>query len=317
MNRYRNAPSLRGPTKATASTVCQKCLKRGHYSYECTITAQERPYQYRPSRTQQLQNPKLRPQLSTETPNDLLRSQGVADDLLAKREEERGRKRDIDESDPLDNQGQTSKRARSASSHSVSSVSTISTSRSHSQSPPRRREFNARNEPHRTKSTSSHHEKLRKRRYSDSSSSHSTHSYSYGEKNRARSRSREWTGDRNTRRRRRESSPEERGRARNLSRDGSRRGRTRSQSIDQGRIIRERRSVTPETMHDPNRPRRLSRDTFRHSGHSDGRYSRTHDGRSGYSQGHTVPQPRRERSLSPYSKRLALTQAMNIGGPGM
>ncbi|KAK6815262.1 hypothetical protein RU639_008404 [Aspergillus parasiticus] len=118
MNRYRNAPSLRGPTKATASTLCQKCLKRGHYSYECTITAQERPYQYRPSRTQQLQNPKLRPQLSTETPNDLLRSQGVADDLLAKREEERGRKRDIVESDPLDNQGQTSKRARSASSHS-------------------------------------------------------------------------------------------------------------------------------------------------------------------------------------------------------
>ncbi|QMW25414.1 hypothetical protein G4B84_000659 [Aspergillus flavus NRRL3357] len=31
MNRYRNAPSLRGPTKATASTLCQKCLKRDMY----------------------------------------------------------------------------------------------------------------------------------------------------------------------------------------------------------------------------------------------------------------------------------------------
>ncbi|KAE8136202.1 zinc knuckle-domain-containing protein [Aspergillus pseudotamarii] len=316
MNRYRNAPSLRGPTKATASTLCQKCLKRGHYSYECTISAQERPYQYRPSRTQQLQNPKLRPQLSAETPNDLLRSQGVADDLLTKREEERGRKRDIDESGSPDSQGQTLKRARSASSHSVSSVSTISTSRSHSQSPPRRRGYSARNEPHGTKSASSHHEKLRKRRYSDSSSSHSAHSYSYGEKDRTRSRSREWTGDRNTRRRRRASSPEERGRARNLSRDGSRRDRTRSQSIDQGRIARERRSATPETMHDPNRPGRLSRDTFRHSGRSDGGYSKAHGEGSGHNRGHAVPQPRRERSLSPYSKRLALTQAMNIGRPG-
>jgi hypothetical protein len=28
MNRYRNAPGVRGPSKATASTLCQKCLKR-------------------------------------------------------------------------------------------------------------------------------------------------------------------------------------------------------------------------------------------------------------------------------------------------
>ncbi|KAA8652198.1 zinc finger CCHC-type containing 10 [Aspergillus tanneri] len=107
MNRYRNAPGVRGPSKATATTLCQKCLKRD--IYECTVSAQERPYASRPSRTQQLLNPNLRPQLSTEVPNDLLRTKGLADELLTKREEERGRKRDLDEFDPLETEGQTSK----------------------------------------------------------------------------------------------------------------------------------------------------------------------------------------------------------------
>ncbi|KAE8354476.1 hypothetical protein BDV28DRAFT_156217 [Aspergillus coremiiformis] len=280
--------------------------------YECTVTTQERPYQYRPSRTQQLQNPKLRPQLSTEVPNDLMRLQGVADDLLAKREEERGRKRDIDESDALDSPVQTSKRARSASSHSVSSVSTISTSRSHSQSPPHRRGYAPRDEHDRTKSTSSHQMKPRKRRYSDSSSGHSDHFHSYEQRDPARSRSREWTSDRNTRRRRRESSPEQRGRARNLSRDGSRKGKTRSRNLDQSRVARERQSVTPDTMHELNRPGGPPRDVFSKPGHSDGSYSQTHNQHNGNGQGHLAPQSRRERSLSPYSKRIALTQAMNV-----
>ncbi|KAK1150293.1 hypothetical protein N8T08_000195 [Aspergillus melleus] len=136
MNRYRNAPGARGPSKATPSTLCQ--------NYECTVTAQDRPYTSRPSRTQQLLNPKLRPQLSTEVPNDLLRTKGVADEILAKREEDRGRKRDLDEFGPRDAQEQSSKRARSVSSHSTDSVSTISTSRSRSESPPRRSGYTAR-----------------------------------------------------------------------------------------------------------------------------------------------------------------------------
>lgn len=41
-----------------------------HYSYECKATA--RPYVSRPSRTQQLLNPRLAPQLTSEIPNDLL-----------------------------------------------------------------------------------------------------------------------------------------------------------------------------------------------------------------------------------------------------
>ncbi|KAF1975929.1 hypothetical protein BU23DRAFT_456724, partial [Bimuria novae-zelandiae CBS 107.79] len=61
-----------GRSKATPSTTCQKCLQKGHYSYECTVTAQARPYNPRPSRTQQLLNPSLKPRLTEEVPSDLL-----------------------------------------------------------------------------------------------------------------------------------------------------------------------------------------------------------------------------------------------------
>ncbi|KAF4591836.1 zinc knuckle-domain-containing protein [Ophiocordyceps camponoti-floridani] len=55
----------RGPLQSTPTNVqCQKCLKRGHYSYECKASAQDRPYVSRPSRSQQLRNPKLIPELT-------------------------------------------------------------------------------------------------------------------------------------------------------------------------------------------------------------------------------------------------------------
>lgn len=119
-----------GRSKASADTLCQKCLKKGHYSYECKATAQERPYQSRPSRTQQLLNPKLKPKLTTEVPEDLLRKSGVADEILKKKEQERS--------------GRDRKRSRSLSTSSADSVSTISTNRSpsRSRSPPRRRKHN-------------------------------------------------------------------------------------------------------------------------------------------------------------------------------
>ncbi|KAJ5041187.1 uncharacterized protein L3040_005738 [Drepanopeziza brunnea f. sp. 'multigermtubi'] len=94
MNRYARGP-LAASSKATASTLCQKCLKRGHYSYECKAVIQERPYVSRPSRTQQLLNPKLQPRLMTsDAPLDLMRKKGIADELLAKADQERGRKRE-------------------------------------------------------------------------------------------------------------------------------------------------------------------------------------------------------------------------------
>ena len=42
-----------------------------HYSYECKAAPQERPYVPRPSRTQQLRNPKLLPKLTEDAPDSL------------------------------------------------------------------------------------------------------------------------------------------------------------------------------------------------------------------------------------------------------
>ncbi|KAL6236433.1 zinc knuckle-domain-containing protein [Aspergillus navahoensis] len=297
MNRYRNAPGLRGPTKATASTLCQKCLKRGHYSYECKATAQERPYLARPSRTQQLLNPKLRPQLTTDVPEDTLRTKGTADALLAQREAERGRRHDLDEIDSLDNRSQAAKRARSLSSASASSVSTISTNRSRSISPRQERYEKTRGES-KARSQTSHHSWSRKRRYSDSSSGYSVSSYSSEERSRTRS------PERNTRRRRRESSPKERGRPRDISRDGGRRGRCRSHSLDKGQATRGRRSLTHEET-DPDR-------NFAKPFTSGSQPKASYHEQEGVERKITKPTPR-QRSLSPYSKRIALTQAMNMG----
>ncbi|KAI9376824.1 zinc knuckle-domain-containing protein [Aspergillus egyptiacus] len=292
MNRYRNIPG-RGPSKATASTLCQKCLKRGHYSYECKVTTQERPYLSRPSRTQQLLNPKLRPQLTTDVPDSTEQTKGTADALLAQREQERGRKRDLDELDPLEALPRASKRNRSLSSASASSVSTISTNRSRSESP-RREGYEEQRRGGRTRSQASHHSWSRKRRYSDSSSDYSVSSYPSRR-----------TPERNIRRRRRESSPKERGRPRDVSRDGDRRDRSRSRRIDKGRPARARRSITPgETNLERSYARRPSPRIQPNGPHNDN--GRQHE------RNRPAP-PQRERSLSPYSRRLALTQAMNMG----
>ncbi|KAJ4153994.1 hypothetical protein LMH87_010458 [Akanthomyces muscarius] len=125
----------RGPSRSTPANVqCQKCLKRGHYSYECNATAQERPYVSRPSRTQQLRNPKLVPKLTNDSPNPLEKKKGAADEELSKKEAERGRARELDEKD--DESDESPRRPRSPSVDSVSTVST--NSRRGSRSPPRR-----------------------------------------------------------------------------------------------------------------------------------------------------------------------------------
>ncbi|KAJ5297923.1 hypothetical protein PENANT_c012G02151 [Penicillium antarcticum] len=247
----------------------------------------------RPSRTQQLLNPKLMPKLSNENPNQLLESTGVADDLLAKREQERGRKRDLE--DTTDPHSQSPKRARSISSHSMSSISTISTNRSYSTSPRR-----SKRDEHESRrgSTSPPPTKSRKRRYSDSSEGRAGSVHS--SEQRPRSISRERTDDRNTRRRRRESSPEERGRHRAAGRHSLRRDR-RSRSVDKARVPKEKRSPTPDGARD-----RHYRDRASPPRQSQPAQSRQ-DTRM------RNDQPPRERSLSPFSKRLALTQAMNHG----
>lgn len=119
MNRYRNTPGHK-PTQASTTTTCQKCLKKGHYSYECKSSVQSRPYSSRPSRSQQLQNPKLKPQLIETKLDDL--DAHPSNTVLAESAEVSPDRRDPEP---------RVKRARySPAAESSSSVSSISTRRS-------------------------------------------------------------------------------------------------------------------------------------------------------------------------------------------
>ncbi|KAG9246288.1 zinc knuckle-domain-containing protein [Calycina marina] len=267
---YSRGPNPGGPSRATATTTCQKCLKKGHYSYECKAVVQERPYVSRPSRTQMMNNPELVPKLTSDVPQDLLRKKGVANDMLAKMEEERGRKREkIDDED-----SGSVKRRRSSSS-----VSTISTSmsRSRSRSPPPRSHDN---EPRGTKKSSlpprdalsvpaANDQKKRRRSSVSSSDSYVSKSGEdqvgdYGER----------TDSRSTRRRYQDSSPRERGRRDSKEWPPVRRGSPARRG--------------PSADHKPVAPVREQMKPARHL-------------------------PPRERSLSPFSKRLALTRSINSG----
>jgi hypothetical protein len=199
----------------------------------------------------------------------------VADAHLAKSAAERGHKRTMS---PDDNRPQ--KRSRSMSSFSSSSVSTTSTSRSRSASRQRRRQHPS--PPDRVMTSqyeeegplaTSSFERKRRRRSSVDSQDN------YGRIN----------GDRNTRRRRSALSPGERGRRTSrMEDDVERRPRsaTRSHSWQSGRRVS---GSVPRAKHGGRGSR------------SPSPYRRPRD---------TAP---RERSMSPYSKRLALTQAMNSG----
>ena len=134
----------------------------------------------------------------------------------------------------------------------------------------------------------------RKRRRSSRDSSRSNSSdYLKGQRRRDRSRD----GDRNTRRRRSSVSPDTRGRDRSLPRNsGKRRTMSRGDSMDRGRIARGRQSLTPRS---PPPTERV--------------YGRESDGHRGVeSRPPHAQAPRKDRSLSPFSKRLALTQSMNL-----
>jgi hypothetical protein len=200
------------------------------------------------------------------------------------------------------------KRSRSVSSSSTDSVSTISTNRSLSPKRARRdsgdRYVTSQRENDELPRYSSKDRK--RRRKSSSSMSESMSDLSSIEERRKG----------NGRRRRRTVSPEPRGRP-TADRRGSHRSRSRSRSlsVDQSRVARGRKSMTPVFM-------RMDR-----SGHDDvGRgqenkpfaKDRRHGKRQVLYNGRDSPKRRetpirKERSLSPYSKRIALTQAMNMG----
>ncbi|KAL9586018.1 MAG: hypothetical protein Q9212_001163 [Teloschistes hypoglaucus] len=375
MNRLRSAPS-----KATPQTLCQKCLKRDNY--ECTAEPQQRPYVSRPSRTQQLANPKLVPSLTSHVPSDLLRKsvqqsfarmelmlkpvrKGVADEQLAKVEQQRKDEAHRGSSQP--------RRSASISSRSSDSVSTISTNMSRSPSPTRMTK--QRTTGPQTKTRNTRHAEITSSRassvsYSSTSSgekgrprgpsgrplnqtleetslSHQEHGTSRsGDRVRAnidseptRKRRRSHASEssssdkrrsvprednaRHTRPRRSKVSPDSRGRDRwSGTRRTDRRARSRGNSVDRSRVARERRSMTPGRASgwESNAAVKPKHDTAR----GQGRYSTKDDHHRGsyrdkkeedvrVSKPRQVPNPRRERSLSPFSKRLAITQAMNMG----
>jgi len=194
---------------------------------------------------------------------------------------------------------QSRKRARSISASASDSISTISTNLSISPKRPRR----GGDEPMMSQREDLNFQSSRdrKRRHRPSSS------LSYSSSNRSLPRKER---DDHRRRRRRTISPESRGRPN--SQRGSRRSRSHSESIDKSRIARERRSMTPHIIdQEPRRSdhidSRMDRHGFDRGGKGD---TSTH---SGNAQQFAPSRPvRKERSLSPYSRRLALTQSMNM-----
>ncbi|KAI1738928.1 zinc knuckle-domain-containing protein [Xylaria scruposa] len=292
----------RGPSKSTPANVqCQKCLRRGHYSYECKAAAQERPYIARPSRTQQLFNPKLVPKLASDTTNALQDTKGLADQELAKREAERARERELEQDDGTDHD--SPRRRRSASYDSVSTISTRGLS-----SPPRQRvSMSSRGPSGAGRSPSPIRGSSRRRsvasvsdyerRYSPSPERHS----------------------RDTK------SPEPaRRQTRSPSRDdsfGHRRYDDEEQPAAHRYGDRQRGSYSRSPSRSPppdNRRRFRSRSPRAHQrrGDSSPRYNNrpagAHRG-NGSEQRGAPRRDARERSLSPFSKRLALTQSMNAG----
>ncbi|KAL9602267.1 MAG: hypothetical protein Q9219_001992 [cf. Caloplaca sp. 3 TL-2023] len=295
--------------------------------------------------------------------------EGVADEQLAKLQNDRKRKLEAE-----DTPHRLGKRSVSVSSRSSVSVSTISTTMS--RAPSRERDMHpisVRSRGTRKSSRDGGRRVLRERSMSYTSNSSSSqsrtralrakdrnprlrkpvHSPKLGDRGRSsnrrpsnavssssrkrrRSRSssmsymsdssyagRQSTGvlgeNRRTRARRSSTSPDFRGRDRRSRAPQS--NRSRSNSMDRSRIARERRSMTPERA-----SRRYGDREARLRPGVEGGQSRFLNGESHYkstSRGkehelyraakpRPVSPPRRERSLSPFSKRLALTQAMNM-----
>ncbi|KAK2012652.1 hypothetical protein LZ32DRAFT_303230 [Colletotrichum eremochloae] len=311
-----------GPRQSTPANVqCQKCLKRGHYSYECKEPAQTRPYVSRPSRTQQLRNPKLMPKLTNETPDDAERKKGIADAELAKKEAERARQRELEERDDELIRKTESKRQRS---ESLDSVSTISTGRSASPPAPPRRRLPSPVPSRRRQRSPENRKTSRPRSFSpESESGRSVSRHSVRSRQtqsppirRQRSVSRDSRSPRGTYERRyRERDdgrvrPTRRGSARNPSDS-----RESSISRDGGAgSVRRSLSRSPDGR-GARGGGRSGRGGSKNSGYRDGPERRMGRGtrNEGQERSPAQQQPVRERSLSPFSKRLALTQSLNMG----
>ncbi|QLI70722.1 uncharacterized protein G6M90_00g075390 [Metarhizium brunneum] len=254
-----------------------------HYSYECKSSTQERPYASRPSRSQQLRNPKLVPKLTSDTPNPLEKKAGVADEVLRKRAAERARQQEAEESDK-ESLPPSPKRRRSASSESVSTISTGDSR--HSRSPRRR----SRSPPPQRPRQSPDSVQGGGRRLLEQSLSRSPPPA----KQTRRSLSRDSLSPRNERQ-------EQRYRDRkDPENEGVRPRRSRHRSPPRHHARESRRRISYAS----NSPEPQERQPPRGQDHG----SRHNDRGRGKD-----AEPPRQRSLSPFSRRLAMTQSMNRG----
>lgn len=230
------------------------------------------------------------------------------DEQLAKKAKERGRTIDRPSVSPPPSMSHARKRSRSISSSSTDSVSTISTDRSLSPKRARRGGDDS--------YINSQQEFLDLPRYSSKDRKRRRASSSSVSESRSDTSSREKRRKANGRRRRRTVSPEARGRP-TADRRGSHRSRSRSRSlsIDQSRVVKGRKSMTPVpvSLETPRRDH-INRGQENRPFSKDERYDDRSDVRANKGSSDRREAPiRKERSLSPYSKRIALTQAMNMG----
>lgn len=186
------------------------------------------------------------------------------------------------------------------------SVSTISTNRSTST----RRVKMANADNYETSQLRTDPIQTRKRRRSVSSSEDSYTSGSSHDRRRAQPVHQD---DRVTRRRRSSISPDNRGRDRDPHHSN---GGRRSNSVDKSRIARDRRSLTPDPRDQPStrdQPRPNGRRRYTNDDERYGGSIRDAGRNADNAPLRKQPTVRKERSLSPFSRRLALTQAMNLG----
>ncbi|CAD0088775.1 unnamed protein product [Aureobasidium mustum] len=275
------------PNHSQAKTAESPVWFSCHYSYECKAQAQERPYISRPSRSQQLLNPKLKPKLANIAPTPTLTEQEYArprldttSSAVHKPIQERPRKRSLDD---MDDHRSSRKRSRSAASFSSGSVSTIST---RSPSPERPRYRHDTKQEREASATGGAGDK---RVRPSSSTSSPDHMQSYE------------AHSRNTRMRRNSRSPSERGRRRGRSANSERRMR----SVAERNTLKDARGLTPNRRTDDADDNAM---LGQHTGLERADYKTYRDQDREMKD---VPSGERPRSLSPFSKRLALTKSLN------
>jgi len=157
--------------RATPSTVCQKCLGKGHFIYECK---NPRPYLSRPSRTKMLEKPELlraRDKPSVDLPDEFKPKEkkvvaGTANAILTAREKEREKARKSRRSASRSSSDSRSQSNSSSDSSSDSDSESVSSSSSHSRSSSSSSSrSSSRSRSHSTRSRERHYDERRVGRY--------------------------------------------------------------------------------------------------------------------------------------------------------